>query len=196
MPNLITLTELKQELEITRTDIDTVLSAWIVQVSGAVVDICKQPVVSTTVYEEFDGTGGGTKALRYRPVTVTAVETKTGVGEAWTAITDAYELRTLNKLPTIVSAGVFTRGTIYRATLTVGYAADAIPAPVKRAALLACKEYYNGSVYGTKGDGIQGRDGVKSMSKSGDYGTITTSFVSLLPDVMKILDTYRAAEIR
>lgn len=181
---LITRTQFENEVELHSTEHQLAIDAWVVQVSAAIADHCGQPIEEAEQVVEFQGNGLGRRAIGYHPAVATALERESGF-DSWTDVESPYRIAVVSDVPTLLYDGTLTDGVLYRLTATIGYAANAIPQPVQRAALVALMEWYKRSERGEK------RGGVDSITKSGDYGNITQKFISEMPDVVNLLMPYR-----
>ncbi len=131
MSTIVSLSAVKAYLkkEAAKTADDAFLTSLIEEYSGKFEQECHQPIATATTVYEWIGTGGGTFELPHRAVTaITALEYLDGI--EWTTVAASAYILAGDR---IVSKEVFRCGVLYRATLTIGYALDKIPADIANA---------------------------------------------------------------
>lgn len=130
MAMLVSLDRVKKYLNkaAAKTQEDEFLLSLIEEYSAEFESECGQPIQQATISFECFGSGRPTLTLPFRRVTaLTAIEYLEGM--EWMTIPTSGYILTGNQ---IVSEGGFRKGSLYRFTVTVGYALESMPADISK----------------------------------------------------------------
>lgn len=201
MQNLLFLDQAKAHLSITDNALDNDITRWIESASAAIESWCDQPVGQETAIDDlgnvrfqFAGSGRSTKVHGYHPATAVKLEYQSEVGGEWTEIDeDQYESIEDDGVPMLRYTEAFARGTMYRATLMVGFVVGTssddteIPTRIQSCVLDLVTQAWKQSEQGAKRFGIK----QEAISDGNSLGSHTTIFSDVSIEWQRQLAPYK-----
>jgi hypothetical protein len=167
---------------------DALLGRILATSVDSVRSIIGQPFLATAGWEHtFEGAFARVHTIDYFPVSdLTKIEHWRGVNDWEELDEDLFEIVGVDGVYRLYTGGTFTRGDLYRATFTVGYAIADIPAEIiqviiEMAAMMLAES--------GKGDGRLGLQSV-GTNDSGVNVSTSTSFKDLRPRWIEMLKPY------